>query len=185
SFAAGKATDLTVEVSWRRGARSVVRGVKPNREYEIREPPSAPGLRPGSAPGSAPSPEPPAPWFRDVSALLGHRHVETPFPDGARGTVLLVGQSSYESQTPAVAAAVPSVVAVAPGSGEVTPVVPGDVSSIGPLAVADVDGDGTLDLFVGGRVALGAYPAAQSSRLFRNQGGRFVLDEANSSLFRR
>src|SRR2546422_677455 len=107
-----------------------------------------------------------------------------PVPDGTGGTVLLVGQSSYESQTPAEAAAVPSVVAVAPRSGKVTPVVPGDASSVGPLAGADVYGDGNLDLFVGGRVAPGAYPAAQSSWLFRNQGGRFVLDEANTSLFR-
>src|SRR5207245_8464776 len=47
SFAAGKATELTIEVSWRRGARSVVRGVKPNREDEIREPPGSPGVGPG------------------------------------------------------------------------------------------------------------------------------------------
>src|SRR2546425_6344336 len=117
----------------------------------------------------------------------GARFDETtvlPLPDGAGGTVLLVGQSSYESQTPAEAAAVPSVVAVAPGSGKVTPVVPGDVASIGPLALADVYGDGNLDLFVGGRVAPGAYPAAQASRLFRNPGGRFVLDEAKPALFR-
>src|SRR2546428_13489179 len=29
-----------------------------------------------------------APWFRDVSALLGHRHVETPFNDWARQPLL-------------------------------------------------------------------------------------------------
>src|SRR2546428_3552652 len=210
---------------------------------------------PNSRPGSARPPRA-APWFRDVSALLGHRHVETPFndwarqpllpealsqlgpgvtwydvdgdgdedlliasgrggplayyrndggrftkvdlhtgaarydettvlplPDGTGGTVLLAGQSSYESQTPAEAAALPSVVAIAPGSGKVTPVVPGDVSSIGPLAVADVYGGGNLDLFVGGRGAPGAYPAAQSSRPVRHHGGRFVLDEANTDLF--
>src|SRR5207253_11079024 len=36
----------------------------------------------------APNPEPPAPWFRDVSAQLGHRHVETPFNDWARQPLL-------------------------------------------------------------------------------------------------
>ncbi len=249
SFAAGSAHDLTIEVDWRRGGRSVIHSVRPNREYEIREPPITP---------RAPSPEPRplAPWFRDVSAQLGHRHVETPFndwarqpllpqglsqlgpgvtwydvagdgnedllitsgrggalayyrndgnhlsrvdlhvpparydettvlplPDGRGGTMLLVGQSNYESRTPAEAAAVPSVLAVDPRTGAVTPVVPGDVASIGPLAVADVDGDGNLDLFVGGRVAPGAYPEPQSSRLFRNQAGRLVLDEGNSKLF--
>src|SRR2546427_7588405 len=77
----------------------------------------------------------------------------------------------------------PSVLAVVPGTGSTTPVIPGDVASVGPLAVADVDGDGDLDLFVGGRVAPGTYPDAVSSRLFRNEGGRLVLDEANTKLF--
>src|SRR5207249_1547121 len=54
TFAAGNATELTIEVDWRRGGRSVIHGVKSNREYEIREPPIPPSLRPGSAP--APSP---------------------------------------------------------------------------------------------------------------------------------
>src|SRR5207249_3504762 len=49
TFATGTAQDLTIEVDWRRGGRSVVRGVRPNREYEITEPPGSPGLRPGSA----------------------------------------------------------------------------------------------------------------------------------------
>ena len=248
SFAAGSAQELTIEVDWRRGDHTVIHGVKPNREYEIEEPSNvlgSPGLRPGSAP-----------WFRDVSAQLGHHHVETPYNDWARqpllpqalsqlgpgvtwydvegdgdedllitsgrggslayyrndggrftrvnlhlptapydettvvplpagngGTVLLVGQSSYESQTPAEAAAVPSVVEVVPASDAITPIVPGDVSSIGPLAVADVDGDGDVDLFVGGRVLPGAYPKPASSRLFRNESGRFVLDDINTRLF--
>src|SRR5207237_514274 len=219
----------------------------------------SPGLRPGSARAPSPGPRAPVPWFRDVSAQLGHRHVETPFndwarqpllpqalsqlgpgitwydvdgdgaedllitsgrggslayyrndrargrftrvdlhlpparydettvlplPDGKSGTVLLVGQANYESQTPGEAAALPGVLEVAPRGVGVTPVVPGDVASVGPLAVADVYGDGALDLFVGGRVAPGAYPGAVSSRLFRNDAGRFVLDEANSDLFK-
>ena len=53
-------------------------------------------------------------------------------------------------------------------------------TSTGPLAVADVYGDGELDLFVGGRVNPGRYPEAADSKIYRNVGGQLQLDEENS-----
>ena len=103
-------------------------------------------------------------------------------PDGTGG--LLVGQSSYEAKTPAAALAAPAVYRIDTRSGRVDVAVGGDTTSAGPIAVADVDGDGALDLFVGGRVAPGVYPLSGNSRLFRNEGGRYQLDQANLASFR-
>jgi hypothetical protein len=42
------------------------------------------------------------------------------------------------------------------------------------VRAADYDGDGDLDLFVGGRSVSGAYPSSPVSHIFRNDGGRFT-----------
>lgn len=47
-------------------------------------------------------------------------------------------------------------------------------SSPGAICAADVDGDGDVDLFIGGRVIPGQYPAPARSRLFLNTNNNFV-----------
>src|SRR5262245_4544970 len=48
-------------------------------------------------------------------------------------------------------------------------------SATGPIALADVDGDGDLDLFIGGRVTAGRYPEPGTSYLLRNESDVFSV----------
>lgn len=59
------------------------------------------------------------------------------------------------------------------------------LASVGPLAFGDVKGDGTLELFVGGRVEGGRWPAAVSSTLYRKENDRYVVDQANTRVLER
>jgi len=122
----------------------------------------------------------------DQSTLLG-------LPTAGGAPLILVGQQSYEAPDPETARESPSVIGLALdprrlGGEETTPaqgaVIAGDRAAAGPLALADTDGDGDLDLFVGGRVVPAEYPAPADSRLFRDEGGRFAPDTANAAVLR-
>jgi len=49
-----------------------------------------------------------------------------------------------------------------------------DVQSTGPVSIADYDGDGDIDVFVGARFKPKAYPEAGRSKLFINENGKLV-----------
>lgn len=96
----------------------------------------------------------------------------------SQGTQLLVGNANYEPGGTKTASALHYL--SREGSVTKQDSLPGILSTTGPLAAADYDGDGDLDLFLGGRFVPAQYPANAKSRLFKNDGGHFVLDDANS-----
>jgi len=116
----------------------------------------------------------------DLSSVLG-------FTDGGR-TRLLAGVATWEVRSDAELMSQPAAVAV-PVQGTTMSksfeaLVGSHASSTGPMALADYDGDGHVDLFVGSRAIPQRYPVAPSSGLFRNVGGTFVFDTANAAVMR-
>jgi hypothetical protein len=121
-------------------------------------------------------------------ALVTNAALATPVPRdqtcaigvGAAGhdtnTALLVGASNYEDGQ----ASGSMLRTYDLSAGTVADAFPGQESSSGPLAVADIHGTGNLDLFVGGRCLPGKWPAPASSLLFINKDGHYSLDLTNS-----
>lgn len=82
TFAAGTGGgEMTLEITWRSGKRTIVAPVKANCLYEVDE---ADARSPGPAIESAA----PAPLFEDLSASLGHAHADQPYDDFARQKLL-------------------------------------------------------------------------------------------------
>lgn len=238
-FAAGRLTnEITIEVTWRSGRQSVIKGVKGNRLYEIDESGAV------AAPGSSLTTAPKQPLFEDVSSLLNHTHADEAFDDFERQPLLpnalsqlgpgvswfdvdgdgkedlLIGsgrggnlalflndgkggfrkpdselwtrQIVTRDQTTILGVAKDQVLAgssnyedgLARGGAvklynaetrSVVDAVGGQASSAGPLALAEVEREAALDLFVGGRTIPGRYPEPATSLLLKNENGKFTL----------
>jgi hypothetical protein len=253
-FAAGSnENNLTIEVTWRNGTRSVVKDARPNRIYEIDE-----SSTQDVAPTNHTASPMPKIYFEDVSALINHVHHEDPYDDFQRqpllpsrlsqsgpsaawhdldgdgdddlivasgkggqlagyrndgkggfqrfndprlnqktqhdqttvlgwtreegATCLIVGYSNFED--PKTGPAFVQCYDLHSANGKAAQKITGDLSSTGPMTMADYDNDGDLDLFVGGRTIPGRYPEPASSRLYRNENEAFKLDEKNTELLK-
>ena len=109
---------------------------------------------------------------RDQTAMVGIQHGPV--------RAIIAGSSNYEDGSAAGSVARTYEF----GSSNVIDELPGHESSSGPLALADLEGDGELELFVGGRVLPGRHPQPASSLLFRRAQGRWLLDADRSDVFK-
>ena len=118
--------------------------------------------------------------FREIEgSVTGHDQTGVVIYPSSSGPEILVGHSNFESTVEETSFI--QGYRVENGNLIETRRISTNLSSVGALCMADVDGDEDLDLFAGGRTVPGRYPEPASSMLFINNNGTFVPDSKNSA----
>jgi hypothetical protein len=118
--------------------------------------------------------------FREIEgSVTGHDQTGVVIYPSSSGPEILVGHSNFESTVEETSFI--QGYRVEDGNLIKTRRISTNLSSVGALCMADVDGDEDLDLFAGGRTVPGRYPEPASSMLFINDGSNFVPDSKNSA----
>ena len=118
--------------------------------------------------------------FREIEgSVTGHDQTGVVIYPSSSGPEILVGHSNFESTVEETSFI--QGYRLEDGNLTETRRIFTNLSSVGALCMADVDGDGDLDLFAGGRTVPGRYPEPASSTLFINDSGTFIPDSKNSA----